>query len=339
MAFPLVAASASAHGSLAINELETYAISDFEGQEDSFVWEGFEIWDVYVGDGYSDLHGSDGVYFKVNFAGDGTQRPTMGAAWGIAFTFKVGDESYARDLVHDGTDITTTFEDLEWLIADGNVLQVRAWVPVPDWQGRAVTDIVLVSSVDGEPRDTAPGGIHAPGTGTEVPVEGPATPIFPAVGEGRLVDEVKLTGPGKYLDVTVLPQGNGVFEFKIQNPLKEQGQHVLLRQPSSNSSWGVDASTYAASLDGGASTSFTVTLTPPASGLVEPIPLDFYTDIGGRQTYYAFLDAQGVAVVRDSAAASASTLDGAAKDAAGPGALTLVGALAIGLLSVGSRRR
>lgn len=84
---------------------------------------------------------------------------------------------------------------------------------------------------------------------------------------------------------------------------------------------------------------FTVTLTPPTSGVVEPFPLEVYTDIGGQQSYFAFLDAQGVAMVSDSAAASASTLDGAAKDASGLGILALVGALAVGLVSVGSRRR
>ena len=337
MAGLLFTGSASAHGALALNELETYAISDFEGQEDSFAWEGFEIWDVYVGDGYSDVYDSDGVYFKVNFAGDGTQRPTMSAAWSIAFTFKVGDESYQRELVHDGAAITTTFETLEWVIADGNVLQIRAWVPVPDWQGKSVTDIVVVSSVDGEPRDTAPGGIHAPVTGTEIPVEGPATPVFPAVGAGRIVDEVKLTGPGKFLNVTVVAQGAGVFEFKIKNPLKEQGQHVLVRQPAENASWLMEVAGHA-NLDGGASTTLNVTLMPPATGVVQPFPIEIYTDIGGRQTYYAYLKAGEVTLVNDSATAQAATLGDAAKDAPGFGVLVLLTALAIGLLADGRRR-
>lgn len=334
LGFPLFVASASAHGSLAINELETYAISDFEGQEESFAWEGFEIWDVYVGDGYNDVHDSHGVYFKVNFAGAGTLRPTGGAAWGIAFSFKVGEESYEREIVHDGADVTTTFEALEWTVADGNVLQVRAWVPVPDWDGKSVKDIVIVSSVDGDPRDTAPGGIHAPGTGTEIPVQAPATPIFPPLGEGRIVDEVKLTGPAKYLNMTVTPQGGGIFEIKVHNPLKEQGQHVLLRQPPAEAAWRVEASTWAANLEGGAATSFIVTLSPPTSGLVEPFPLEFYTDIGGRQTYYAFLDAQGVGVVNDPVAARASTLDEAAKDAPGLGGLPLLACLAVALIAL-----
>ena len=334
VAVSLFSASASAHGDLTINELETLAIRDFEGQEDSFAWEGFEIWDVYVGDGYSHAYDSDGVYFKVNFAGDGTQRPTGSAAWGIAFSFKVAGELFERELTHDGTDITTTFEALEWTIADGNVLQVKAWAPVPAWQGKAVTDIVIVSSVDGDPRDTAPGGIHVPVTGTEIPVQAQATPIFPAMGEGRIVDEVKLTGPGKYLNVTVVPKGDGVFEFKVQNPLKEQGQHVFFRQPAANASWKAETSIPGANLEGGASREFKVTLTPPASGVVEPFPLEFYTDIGGRQTYYAYLDAGEVAVVSDPATAQTATVSDAAKGTPGFGILPLLAALAIGILAM-----
>ena len=58
--------AAAAHGALELNEFDTYALSDFEGQEDSFPWEGFEIWDVYVGDGYNAVFDSHGVYFKGN---------------------------------------------------------------------------------------------------------------------------------------------------------------------------------------------------------------------------------------------------------------------------------
>lgn len=332
-----LAAPAQAHGSLAVNELETLAIRDFEGQEDSFPWEGFEIWDVYVGDGYNDVQDSDGVYFKVNFAGDGTKRPTGSAAWTLTFTFTVGEDAFQRQLTHDGADVTSDFEALEWTIADGNVLQVRAWVPVPQWQGKAVRDIVIVSAVDGEPRDTAPGGIHVPGSGTEVPVEGPGTGVFPPLGEGRIVDEVPLTGPAKFLDVTATPVGAGAFEVVVKNPLKEQGQHVLLREPVA-AEWTIATSTWAASLEGEASATFAITLTPPANGTVQPLPLDFYTDIGGRQTHYAYLDAGEVKLTSDPAAARPTTIAEPAQDASGLGAAALLAALSFVAVAVLRRR-
>lgn len=304
-----VAAPVSAHGDLAVHELETLAIRDFEGQEDSFPWEGFEIWDVYVGDGYDAVRDAHGVYFKVNLAGDGTQRPTGSAAWTVDIRFLVGDEAVERQIVHDGTDVTTTFEALEWTIADGNVFQVKAWTPVPAWQGKAVRDIVLVSSVDGEPRDTAPGGIHLPGTGTEVPVEAPGSGVFPPMGEGRIVEEVPLTGPEKYLELTVTPVGNGSFDFTVKNPLAQQGQHVHLREPAAGA-WSLASPLPSVELDGGASATFRVALVPDtAAAVVEPLVLDLYTDIGGRHLRYAYLDQGEVRLTHDAAVATTATLE------------------------------
>lgn len=342
-AFGIVAAApvASAHGDLAVNELETLAIRDFEGQEDSFAWEGFEIWDVYVGEGYSQANDSDGVYFKVNLAGDGTTRPTGGQVWTVTFRFTIGGEAFERTFSHDGAEVTTDFEELEWQIADGNVFQVRAWVPVPDWVGQSVTDIVLVSSVDGEPRDTAPGGIHAPGTGTEIPVEGPATPIFPPLGEGRIVDAVPLTGPGKFLNVSIATLPDGAFEFTVTNPLQEQGQHVMLG-PLTTTAWSVTPSDWNANVEAGKTTTFRATIAPTSAdgSQVEPLGLDLLTDIGGRQTYFAFIDAGQVTLTEDESAAHSGAFGEAEQEAPALPVLALVGALALalGLRSAGGRR-
>jgi hypothetical protein len=345
LAFVALAAAAlpvSAHGNLVVNELETLAIRDFEGQEDSFAWEGFEIWDVYVGEAYSQADASDGVYFKVNLAGDGTTRPTGGQVWTVTFTFSVGGQAFEREVAHDGTGVTTDFEALEWQVADGNVFQVRAWVPVADWVGQNVTDIVLVSAVDGEARDTAPGGIHTPGTGTEAPVEGPATPIFPPLGEGRIVDAVPLTGPGKFLNVTVVPLGDGAFDLHITNPLKEQGQHVMLG-PTSAAGWSVSPGEWSASLEAGQATVLHVELMPTVAdgSLVEPMRLDVLSDIGGRQSYFAFIDAGEVALVQDAAAAQAAPFGEAEQESPGlafaPLAVAL--AMALGLRGSTTRRR
>jgi hypothetical protein len=343
LALACVAPTASAHGALAVNELETYAISDFEGQEDSFPWEGWEIWDVYVGDAYSEANQSHGVYFKANFAGDGSARPTGSQEWSIDVTFNVGEQAFARRITHDGTDVTTDFEGFEWQIADGNVFQVRAWAPVASWEGLSVTDIVLVSSVDGEPRDTAPGGIHLPGSGTEVPVEAPATPIFPALGEGRIVDAVPLTGPAKFLTTIILDRSNGTFDFVVENPLQEQGQHVMLRA-SSPSAWTVTPEDPGASLDGGDTATLTATFTPASSdgSVVEPLLLDILTDIGGRQTYYVFIDADGQVSLTDNedAARPAPFGQAPAKDTTGFALAPLVAALAVAVAvrTTGGRR-
>ncbi|MHB1260261.1 MAG: hypothetical protein ACYC2H_00955 [Thermoplasmatota archaeon] len=340
--FVAVAPVASAHGDLAVNELETLAIRDFEGQEDSFVWEGWEIWDVYVGEGYSQAKGSDGVYFKVNFAGDGTSRPTGGQVWTLTFRFSVGGQAFERIISHDGAEVTTDFEELESQLADGNVFQVRAWVPVPDWVGQSVTDIVIVSAVDGEPRDTAPGGIHAPGTGTEIPVEGPGTPVFPPLGEGRIVDSIPLTGPGKFLNVSITTMPDGAFEFTITNPLQEQGQHVMLG-PASTAAWSVTPNDWNSNLEPGKSATLRAMISPTAANgsLVEPLRLDLLTDIGGRQTYFAFVDAGQITLTEDPAAAHAGTFGEADQEAPAMSfaALAIVLALAVAFRSVAGRRR
>ena len=338
LALTFLAVPVASHGALAINELETYAISDFEGQEDSFPWEGFEIWDVYVGDGYDAVQDANGVYFKVNLAGDGTKRPTASAAWTINVSFKVGEETVERDITHDGVDVTTTFEALEWTIADGNVFQIRAWTPVADWKGKVVRDIVIVSSVDGEPRDTAPGGIHTPSTGNEVPVQAPPTQVFPAMGEGRIVEQVELTGPSKFIDVTVTPLGGGVFNFTVKNPLKEQGQHVHMREPTLGS-WVLSSPLPSVNLGGGNSSTFQIALTSDATnGVVEPLMLDLYTDIGGRHLYYAYL-AQGVVKFTDNPALATAASIEPAKEAPGLGLVANLLLVAIAFVAAATRKR
>lgn len=334
IAFAAAAPLAAGHGTLAVNELETYAISDFEGQEDSFAWEGWEIWDVYVGEGYSEAHSSDGVYFKVNLAGDGTSRPTGGQTWTVTFTFTIADQAFQRQITHDGVDVTTDFEDLEWQIADGNVFQVRAWVPVTAWQGQSVTDLVLVSAVDGEPRDTAPGGIHLPGVGAEVPVEVPPTPVFPAMGEGRLVETIPLTGPAKFIDVSIQSLGNGTFDLTITNPLQEQGQHVLFH-PAAVAGWTISPTEWNSNLEAGQSVTLRADVRPTTAdgSMVEPVRFDLLTDIGGRQTFQAYVEAGEILVTDDAAEARAGAYGEVPKEApaASVSVLLIAFALAIGL--------
>lgn len=306
-----LASPASAHGDLEVNELEVLAIRDFEGMEDSFPWGGFEIWDVYVGEGYNESFDQNGVYFKVNLAGDGTARPPGGesALWTLNIRFKADAEEFERQLTHDGQTITTTFESLQWMVADGNVLQIKAWVPIENAIGKNVTDIVLVSSVDDDPRDTAPGGVHDPAAAEEVPVTGPGTGVFPPLGEGRIVEQVHLTGPAKFLNVTIEPRGNATFAITTTNVLKEQGQHVILTGDM-HPSWNLTTDQWGKSLDGGASTTFLVTLRTdaPPGALIEPLPLDFLTDIGGRRTITAFLGDAGVELTPEPTLARAATL-------------------------------
>lgn len=296
----MAAPGVAAHGALELNKFDTYALSDFEGHEDSFPWEGFEIWDVYVGDGYNTALASHGVYFKGNFAGDGTVRPTGGASWGLEFTFDVGGQSYTRWIAHDGAEVTTDFEQLEHQIADGNVLQIHAWVPIPEWDGHEVANLVVVSSVDGSPRDVAPGGFFDPVLGQEIPFSAPPTVIFPAMGEGRVVDTVPLTGAAKFLEVAVAGS-DGTYTFTVNNTLASQGQHFMLQVPSMGN-WTINGRPNPESLEGGASSSFTLDLTP-GNGVVAPLRLDFTTDIGGRQSWFAYANAEGVQLTQDEAMA------------------------------------
>lgn len=334
----LLAPAASAHGDLELNELEVLAIRDFEGQEDSFPWEGFEIWDVYVGEGYNDTLGAHGVYFKVNFAGDGTQRPTGGAAWTVTFTFTVGEETFERAFTHDGATITTSFESLQWLVADGNVLQVKAWAPVEDAVGKSVRDIVIVSSVDGSPRDTAPGGVHDPATGRETPVQAPSTVVFPPLGEGRIVDEVPLSGAAKYFDLVIEPKPNNTYTLTVTNVLETQGQHVVLDADPAPG-WEIVTADAPHSLDGQKSGTYDIQLFAkgePGTTLA-PYSFDLLSDIGGRRTLHAYLDEAGqVHLTEDATLAKAATVATAPRGVPGFGVVVL---LAVGVACAAVRGR
>ncbi len=306
VALATLAPAASAHGGLTLNEFDIYAISDFEGHEDSFPWEGFEIWDIYAGDGYNEAVGAHGVYFKANLAGDGTVRPTGSQSWDIRFTYNVGSDEYTRNISHDGNEVTTDFEALEWQIADGNVFQIYAWAPVPAWDGLSITDLVVVSSVDGEPRDIAPGGIYDPATGQEVPVNAPPTPVFPEIGEGRIVEAVPLTGSAKFIDVKVTPEADGWFQFNVTNPLAAQGQHFMVN--ASAPGWRVTGVPNAASIEGGASASFRMQFTPDAAAVIEPMRFELMTDIGGLLPLFAYMGPDGIVIVEDAARATTATM-------------------------------
>ncbi len=319
----LMVPSVTAHGALELNEFDTYAISDFEGQEDSFPWEGFEIWDIYAGDGYLAAEDSHGVYFKGNFAGDGTLRPSGSQEWTLRFNFDVAGESFERTIVHDGVDVTSDFEMLEWQIADGNVFQVNAWVPVNESEGAAIENLFVLSSVDGDPRDIAPGGIYSPETGEEVPVAAPESGVFPAMGEGRIVETVPLTGSEKFLDVALEQEGTA-FTFTVTNPLLDQGQHFSARAVASN--WTVAGIPAPTSIDGGGSTEFTLTLVAPADGLVEPLQVDLLSDIGGRESWFIYVDETGVRAVDNADQATPYTMV-AEQEAPGFPVLLLLAAL------------
>jgi len=329
----LAVPAASAHGALVLNEFDTYAISDFEGHEDSFPWEGWEIWDVYVGDGHGQEIDSHGVYFKVNLAGDGTLRPTGSSIWTIQFTWNVGEESFARHLRHDGSTVTSNFEELEWQIADGNVFQLRAWAPVAEWEGQSVSNLVLLSSVDGSARDIAPGGIFDPVTGTEIPFQAPPTPVFPAMGEGRMTETIPLTGAAKWMDVTVTPSGDGAFDLAVVNPLSAQGQHIELHYPD-DSGWSLTGSLAPLILDGAGAGMFSLQLAPNAEGAIEPLRIDLVSDIGGLQTFYAYMGTDGVALT-DDASMAASVPAAEAKDTPG---FPVVGLLAGVAVAFAARR-
>lgn len=325
-----------AHGALDLNEFDTYALSDFEGHEDSFPWEGWEIWDIYAGDGFSMVNGSHAVYFKGNFAGDGTARPTGGQEWSLEFTFDVAGTTYTRSITHDGSDVATDFEQLEFQIADGNVFQVHAWVPIPDWEGESISNLVVRSLVDGSPRDVAPGGFYDPALGQEVPFQAPATPVFPAMGEGRIVDAVHLTGAAKFLEVEIAGDA-GTYAFTATNPLANQGQHFLVQIPDLGN-WSLDGRPNAESLDGGQATNFTMTVTPNPEGLIEPLRIDLATDIGGLQSWYAYVAETGVELTQNQELATATLLDAPIQEES-PGVSGVLLFGLIGGLAVLLRRR
>lgn len=327
IAAALLLPTAAAHGALELNEFDTYAISDFEGQEESFPHEGFEIWDIYAGDGYFSANETHGVYFKGNFAGDGTIRPSGSAEWTLTFTFDVGGTSYERTIVHDGTDVSTDFEQLEHQVADGNVFQMHAWVPIPSWEGETISNLVVLSAVDGDPRDIAPGGIYDPATGQEVPVSAPPTPVFPAMGEGRIVEAVELTGSAKFLDVQATPTTTGAT-VTVNNTLASQGQHFMLQLKDAGN-WTVEGAPHTESIDGGMSTSIDLVLTPPATGTVEPLRLDFMTDIGGLQSWFAYVHDGEVRLVDNEAMAHSYEPEIAGQDAPGLAPMGLIVALAL----------
>ena len=108
------------------------------------------------------------------------------------------------------------------------------------------------------------------------------------------------TGAAKFLEVAVAGS-DGTYTFTVNNTLASQGQHFMLQVPSMGN-WTINGRPNPGSLEGGASSSFTLDLTP-GNGVVAPLRLDFTTGIGGRQSWFAYANAEGVQLTQDEAMA------------------------------------
>ncbi|MHB1260143.1 MAG: hypothetical protein ACYC2H_00360 [Thermoplasmatota archaeon] len=270
---PLVAG----HGSIEARELETELLND-EASDHFYTTGGYDIVRVFVGEAHDPALGlggeGDGLYFRAFLSGDyGIALP--GQAWRVTISFDAPDGPITRFIeTTDGTTFQTDFDRLyaEPEAGEG-VLVERAFIRLATAglaSGQTITGFRLESSVSGEMRDIAPGGVGLAGG---VPVD------VPTMTSTVVTESYTLRGPTAYIEATAT-QVDGAWRLDVKSLLKDGEQHVTVK-PRQADGWTAKVSDPSSAIFApGAEKSFT--LETGSDGATGSLTVDVVSDVGGR---------------------------------------------------------
>ncbi|MEK6986216.1 MAG: hypothetical protein AABX89_07530 [Candidatus Thermoplasmatota archaeon] len=285
----LILPAASAHNPSEANELEILLIED-EGTDAVEAYGGYDINSVYLGLAHDASVGAgeagDGFYLRAELYGLRSEQvvpsPPGQEEWRITFFFEGGDGPTSRYLATtDGTTFTTDFDalftELEEEFRETHV--IRAFVSFASTglaPGDTLRGLRLESTVGGDLRDLAPGGIPLPYT------DGAAAYPAQAAGSspGTVEAEPVLGAPSRYLSVTRLDVSAGTYTIAVQSTLKQSGQHIHIAALDGDG-WNL---TYATprvlNVPAGGEATFTFQASPNPGAA--NLALEIVTDVGGR---------------------------------------------------------
>jgi hypothetical protein len=254
--------------------------------EDAFYWyDGYDLYNLFAREAYVETLDEPGIVLRFTLYGGFAPASTADE---LAIDVEATSPEGTQNLT------ITTADDEEWS-GDLEVLVANVTEDEPPWTGvtarmqvfasyeqlgvapgASLEDVRMVSRVDDEARDVAPGGVLLPHS--QGRAEAP-------VGESqRLVDSLELEGPHGYVDAEARSTDDGLV-IAVENTLAN-GQHVSV-DLASTEGWNASVSGPAqASLPANETAEFPVdaNVTPDAR---EPLGIEVVTDLGGHQTLFA----------------------------------------------------
>lgn len=274
LSLAFIAPTAAAHGAPVVLDVEQHLLAD-EASDLSYLWDGFDITNVYVREAYHKESGTDGLIFRILASGVPL----------IASQHTLQIESDLTGLVEltspDGLTWTGTHDIIEASVTRDETTQavnVNLQVLVPMSLDQTLGPVTARALADDQLVDEAPGPMYLLGV-----------PVVPA-GEGtRVIESLALDGPDGYTDST-LSYVDGVLTVDVKNKITVTGQHIFVlssQKPTATSYTMHDETSngFAADVHAGSDPVFTLDI--PAT---EPFQVRVQSDLGGEERFWVSPD-------------------------------------------------
>lgn len=274
LALLALAPLAAGHGAPVVLDVETHLIAD-EASDLSYLWDGFDITNVYVREAFVKSNGQDGLVFRIFASGV----PMIASEHTLQIE---SDRTGVIDLVSsDGQTWTSSHEILESSITTDETTQavnVNLQVFVPMQLNGSLGPVTARAFADDQMIDEAPGPLYLLG----LPVE--------AAGSGsRLVESLELDGPDGYTD-SKISYADGLLRVEVENKITVTGQHIFVLSD-------VQPTTTSYTLDGAKTDGFAADAAPGADPIFElgvdadePFLVRVQSDLGGEERYWVAPD-------------------------------------------------
>ncbi|MGB1585641.1 MAG: hypothetical protein ACPHID_01165 [Thermoplasmatota archaeon] len=307
----LLAPLAAAHGAPVVLDVEDHLIAD-EASDASYLWDGFDITNVYVREAFYKAADQEGLIFRVMASGTSI----------VAGEHVLQLESEQTGLIDFVSNDGLSWESSHELVEVGTqtdgatgAVNVNLQVFVPFDLDGILGPVTARAYADGAQVDEAPGPIYI----QDQPIA--------AFGEGtRVIDELALDGPDGYTtsDISYL---DGLLTVQVGNEITVTGQHIFVLSsvvPSSISYTIGDETTEGSAADVGAGEEPVFTAKVDASA---PFQVRIQSDLGGQETYW--VSPSGTVTEFEPAGTEAEPLS---QESPGPGAILVLGLIGLALL-------
>ena len=307
----LLAPTAAAHGAPVVLDVEEHLLAD-EASDASYLWDGFDITNVYLREAFYKGASQEGLIFRVMASGVqmlAQEHVLQLESEQIGVVELVSADGSAWEGTHDIIEAGISTDES----TGATNVDLQIFVPF-DLSG-VLGPVTARALADGALVDEAPGPLYFQGQ-----------PLAP-LGEGtRVIDELALDGPDGYTQ-SELSYADGILTAKVGNGITVTGQHIFLLtsiEPSAiQYTLGETTSDgFAADVQPGEEPTFTASMdaTMPFEVLIQ-------SDLGGEERFW--VTPSGDVLDAEPAPSHEEPLE---QESPGPGAILVLGLIGLAFL-------